>query len=61
MFQKHISRFGVMMRPTTAIYVRTNGDSPTTVKNHLKKMMDSGIIGRIGSTKSGKWIIVNLK
>ena len=50
-----------MMRPTTAIYVRTNGDSPTTVKNHLKKMMDSGIIGRIGSTKSDKWIIVNLK
>ncbi len=26
-----------MMRPTTAIYVRTNGDPPTTVKNHLKK------------------------
>ena len=50
-----------MMRPTIAIYVRTNGDPPTTVKNHLKKMMDSGIIGRIGSTKSDKWIIVNLK
>ena len=37
------------------------GIPPTTVKNHLKKMMDSGIIGRIGSTESGKWIIVNLK
>ena len=50
-----------MMRLTTAIYVRTNWDSSYHGEKSSEKMMDSGIIERIGSTKSGKWIIVNLK
>ena len=34
---------------------------PTTVKKRLKKMTDSGIVERIGSTKSGRWHIIDLK
>lgn len=37
------------------------GIPATTVKKRLKKMTDSGIVERIGSTKSGRWHIIDLK